>query len=378
MISLKPHLALMIIVALPYFVWRAGFGAMITSVELWAAGAVCALYAAAIGLFFPAYLERIAPLAFAVYTPLRYSWSDMVGGTAFRVWLALGAYLIVVARRRLTDPLIATTALASVGAMLAYFIQGKGWAYQSYPAIALIAIAFIAATASESAPQRRLWAAAAFSILIVAASNITSPQIVSAAILLVAPLGVGALIVSRVPMGFSLGGWPVEFSTWIFASIAAAAWLWFDHTIPPFSFEAKVAALTPHPKIAAIAGDLNAFPFLRRIGGVWIQRANCLWITTGAQTRVAQSGGDPSIVAQMQPYLKLDRDTLIEDIERNKPDIILVSNRLHKLRDWAFAEPQVAAALADYRLYASDKRPGGETFLYARADLLALRSAPAD
>jgi hypothetical protein len=58
---------------------------------------------------------------------------------------------------------------------------------------------------------------------------------------------------------------------------------------------------------------------------------------------------------------------LVEDIQRNRPEIILIGNRSGPFRDWAFADPRVAAELASYRLYADD----GETFLYARSDLVA-------
>jgi hypothetical protein len=61
---------------------------------------------------------------------------------------------------------------------------------------------------------------------------------------------------------------------------------------------------------------------------------------------------------------------LIEDINRNRPDIILITeNRNTKLRDWAFSEPQFAAALNNYRVY--DYDASNETFLYARNDLVS-------
>jgi hypothetical protein len=168
-------------------------------------------------------------------------------------------------------------------------------------------------------------------------------------------------------------GEAAEISTLALGFAAAVLWNWFDFRDDPFSFEAKAAALTAHPRVMTITGDLNVgFPFVRRIGGVWAQRTNMLWLTVGASWRIDHSGGDPAMIAAMQPYLDLDKRMLIDDLRRSRPDVILISNRIEKFRDWAFADPAVAAALADYRLYGED--PSRKTALYARADLLALRS----
>src|SRR5579883_1056229 len=115
MMSIKPHFALMIAAAAPYFVWRIGWRRASASLEVYVAAAICALHAAAAILFFPAYLERIAPLVVATYLPVRYSWLAMASGAAFAAWLVSGAYLIAAARERLRNPLIATPALVSCG-----------------------------------------------------------------------------------------------------------------------------------------------------------------------------------------------------------------------------------------------------------------------
>ena len=65
------------------------------------------------------------------------------------------------------------------------------------------------------------------------------------------------------------------------------------------------------------------------------------------------------------------RHLLLELVRQ--PDIILISNRFDEFHDWAFADPLVGAELSHYRLYASDGETRGETFLYARADLIPLR-----
>jgi hypothetical protein len=373
MISLKPHFALMIATVLPYLVWRIGWRSVVASLEFYVPAAVLVLHAAVIVLLFPAYLDRVAPLVLAAYLPVRYSWSDLASGTAFVSWLVLVGYLVATAREKIRDPLVATPALASLGGMAAYFVQAKAWPYQSYPALALIAIAvFVAAPRGESALRRFAPAVACLALVLVV--GFIAPATKLGFALMLAPVGlatIGAGSLGRAAA--KRRGEAVEISTLAFGFVAAVLWTWFDFRDNPFSFEAKAAALTAHPKVMAITGDLNVgFPFVRRIGGVWAQRTNMLWLTVGASWRIHHSGDDPAMIAAMQPYLDLDKRMLIEDLQRSRPDLILISNRIEKFRDWAFADPAVAAALTDYRLY--DEDPAMKTALYARADLLALRS----
>ena len=371
MISLKPHFALMIVAVAPYLVWRIGWRKTATSLEFYAAAAVFSLHAVATVLFFPAYLHNVAPLVFATYLPVRHSWADLASGAGFVSWLALGAYFVATAREKIGDPLLATPALASLGGMAIYFVQAKAWPYQSYPALALMAIAVFLATPRGASAFRR-FAPALVCLALVLTIEFIAPTMKSGFALVLAPIGV-AVIAAGILNGVAARrrGETAEISTLALGFVAAILWTWFDQCDNPFSFEAKAAALTAHPRVVAISGDLNVgFPFVRRVGGVWAQRTNMLWITVGASWLIHNSGDDPATIAAMQPYLKLDREMLSEDIRRNRPDLILISNRLEKFRDWAFADPAIAAALADYRLYATDEHAPG-VFLYARADLIA-------
>jgi hypothetical protein len=157
----------------------------------------------------------------------------------------------------------------------------------------------------------------------------------------------------------------------------ASQWLLHLQGTPPL--EQAAASLGPRLRVLAITQRIDiGHPFTRRIGGVWAQRVGTLWITSGARQIIADSGGDPAVALRMQPYLRLDRDMLVEDIRKNRPDIVLISNRGGEFRDWAFGDPVVAAALVDYRLYASDGDTAGETFLYARSDLITAEAARGD
>jgi hypothetical protein len=52
-------------------------------------------------------------------------------------------YLVVLARKKIVDRLVATMTLASCGAILIYFVQGEGRPYHTYPALALMVMAMV-------------------------------------------------------------------------------------------------------------------------------------------------------------------------------------------------------------------------------------------
>jgi hypothetical protein len=370
MASIKPHFALMILAVLPYFIWRLGWRAAIASMEFYVAAVVCALYAAAVAAFFPAYVNNVVPLVFAIYLPVRFSWFDMASGFAFASWLTLGVYLIATARGAIGHPLVATPALASCGGMLAYFVQGKGWPYQSYPAIALMAMALVFAMPRGEGALRR-FAPGAICLALVLAISLVAPEARLRFGLMVVPTGAVMIIYGVIADCVARRrGEKAEVSTLTLGFLAAVTWSWFDHQASPFDFEAKAATLTPHPKVLVVSENLSdGFPFLRRIGGVWAQRTNTLWIASGARWLIAQSRDDPTVIAKMQPYLQLERDMLVEDIRHNRPDIILINNGFEKIRDWTLTDPLVDAALANYRLYARDNS-SRDVLLYARNDLI--------
>jgi hypothetical protein len=367
MMSIKPHFALTILATLPYLVRRIGWRATLGLTELYVGGFVCALYGAAIALFFPAYIERIAPLVLEVYTPLREPWFVLLRDAGFMSWAVMGLYLLAFARSTIGDPLVSIPLLASLGAIIGFLIQAKAWPYQAYPAVALMALALGGALVSEGRDWRRpaFGVACAYLILTAAAFD---HSLIRSLYYWASPIA-AATVAARL-LAERRRQWLAAVSTLsapAIASIFALAYIWFSHNDGPPRLQVAAAKLGPHPRIVAITQNSGVgHPFVRQIGGIWVQRVASLWITSGALSLLKDSK-DPSAVAKLNSYLRLDRDMLVEDIQRNRPEIILISNRSGPFRDWAFADPRVAAELASYRLYADD----GETFLYARGDLVA-------
>jgi hypothetical protein len=296
MASIKPHFALIILAALPYLAWRIGLKGLLASIELYAAALFAAIVLALTIVLFPAYLDKIVPLAAAVYAPVRAPLIALVLNQGFLCWSALGLCLLLVGRERIGDGVIAVPALASAGAMAAFLIQGKGWPYHIYPAVALMTLSWGAFALETVAARRR------------------GPTLV-----------VLTICATTIAFAFAFFSQPPR------KDIA--------------SLERLVAQLAPHPKILVIGPDIAlGFPLTRQVSGAWVSTPMALWITTSIQYLTRDTTPDKR--NQYDSYLRFDREMLIASIENKKPDAILVENE--KWKDWAFAQVDVAAALADY------------------------------
>jgi hypothetical protein len=312
-LAIKPHFALFFLPAAAFLGWRAGWRALFRHSELYAALVVAALCWAGIFLYFPAFFEHAAPIAQDIYLPVRRSLATTLTDPTLIIWAALLAALAYGARGRLKEPLAATFALASIGAIGAYLAQGKLWPYQGYPAIAFMALAFGALIADKRQGLRK-------------------PAPALAAI----------------------------------ALIAAGGWLASGAEKP--ALERAVAAVAPHPKLIAIGADIAiGHPLTRRVHGVWVGSLSGLWITDMSSHALAQH---PSAEAALryESYLRFDREKLVADIAAGKPDAILVASK--GWLAWAESHPDVAAALAAYHWRAT----ADDVMVYARSDASAAPS----
>jgi hypothetical protein len=143
---------------------------------------------------------------------------------------------------------------------------------------------------------------------------------------------------------------------------------------PDAAFARAVAALAPHPRLASIGEGLDiGFPFVREIGGVWVQRTQGMLMTAGARRLIDQYPDDRTLAARLAPIIARDRDMIAEDIGRNRPDAVLVSRFGPRFHQWAMSDPTLAAALADYTFRAASLAKDWPVDLYVRADLIGLR-----
>jgi hypothetical protein len=128
--------------------------------------------------------------------------------------------------------------------------------------------------------------------------------------------------------------------------------------------ERLVTAMAPHPKVLVIGPDIAlGFPLTRDVAGSWAQTPMDLWITASIDFLTRHYSPDPATRIKFDSYLRFDRETLIADIRDKSPDAILVQN--DKWKTWAFAHPDVAAALTDYAPVGAV----GEVTVYGRLGL---------
>jgi hypothetical protein len=297
MASIKPHFALTFLAALPYVARRAGVKTLLTSVELIALALFAALGLVATIVFFPAYFDSVVPIAAAIYAPVRLPIIGLLLTPGFLCWTALGLVLLLFGRAKLGSPLVAIPALASIGQIIVFLVQGKGWSNHAYPALALMGLAVGALVAQTEARIRRALA--------------------------------NALVIAPAAMLFA------------YALISR----------PPREadsrLESLVAGLARHPGILTIGSHIQlGFPLTRNVAGEWVGRPMALWMTGAVEHLTEKNRPDDATRFRYDAYLRLDREMLIAAIVDRKPDAILVENDAWKA--WAFSHPDVAAALADY------------------------------
>ena len=368
MAAIKPPYALTAIAILPYLVVRLGVAARSAAIEYGAAAALGLAYVAMVPIDFPHYVSDVLPLGLAVYVPIRESLGALLAAPGALITVALGAAAAKLAGRRLGEPLVAVPALAALGAFAAYVIQGKGWIYQDYPALAYMGLAAAAALALQPQPPRRaaIGALAGVVAALALAAIGQQPFVIAGVVAAAAGFLAQRLEAAR--------GAPPFVEMGVAAAIGVVGGLFVLNGVETPAIARALATLGPHPTVAAISESLAfGHPMTRRVGGVWVQSVPSLWITSAVRRLIDEHPHDAALAERLRPYIEEDRDRLVADLTRNRPDAILVGRLGTRFHDWAWSDPKITAARADYRLYAVEPGPGFPAELYVRQDLLGLR-----
>jgi len=376
MVAIKPPYVLVAMALAPYLVKRIGILALIGAIEFYAAAAVGLAYVALVALAFPHYAADILPLGLALYAPIRESIPNLLSEPGILLTLALGAALVRIAGRELGEPLVAAPALGALGALAAYLVQGKGWLYQAYPALAfMILAAGFALDLRTLAPHRiaigaLAGVAAAFALLWLGQWPLP--------IAFAAAIGASALLAALERTGPT--GEPREWKTplaemGVAGAIGVAAGLFAMDGVRTPALARALASLGPHPTVLAISESLAfGHPMVRAVGGVWVQRVPSLWITSAVRRLIDEHPGDEALAARLRPYIDRDRRMLVEDIARNRPDAILIGRLDTRFHQWAWSDPAITAARADYQFFAAEPDKDFPAELYVRKDLIGLRA----
>jgi hypothetical protein len=267
---------------------------LIFAIENLAVLSVVLIYAAVVFWVFPAFLQTELPLLTTLYTKVSKPFLTMLVNPSSVLFAAGIIATAWYAGSAIRGPTVAVPLLAAFGFILAAFVQSKGWPYHGYPAIALI--------------------------------------------LLVA----GNLLVRETSRAYAA-------MLTLYLGLAAASAYWFSFNAEtPGLLEAVRGEAVSRPKLLAITGDIGiGHPLTRQVNGSWAGTACSLWVTEYADRMIATVAVDAKTAQMLARYKAFDRNVLLRDIERNRPDVVLIDGQ--KWHDWAMADPVVRASLRYYR-----------------------------
>jgi hypothetical protein len=338
MAAIKPPYALIGAVLALYQLRRSGCWATLRSPEYYAAAALGLAYVAMVGPLFPAYVQNEWPFNAEVYVAVREPLAALLVSPGAAAFLAIALTAAWGARDRLDDPEFAVPMLAGVGAGLAYLAQGKGWVYQEVPAMMYATLS--APVALRDARPVALLAGAL-------AAAVAAPLGHNLGLSMVAGVAVGMAARGRLP------------AVALAAAIGAASGLCTVERPQTPKLEAMLAGLGPHLKLGTISEDEGlGFPLVRRLHATWAMRSHSL-IVSDYVHRLGDAAG-------LGHYAARDREILVEDIAREKPDALLVGPVGTALHGELWADPRVQAAMADYARVATEARPGYTAELWVR------------
>lgn len=311
-VCFKPFFVLALLLPALALAFRERSPRLLLSAENATAAALCLFYGVFTLAFFPAYADYALPVIAEVYQPARETWPRLALTVApFNVAVLLA--LAIASARGFAHPPAApgfvapsaarVCAFASMGFLMAFLIQGKGWMNHAYPglALALLAWCFFALDGHPRARAARDGALFKFIFL---------------PIFLAAPAMFGA--------GTLLGD--VE-----------------EHP----GLRAELARVAPaHPRLIALARELSfGHPATRQLGGVWVGRPNALW-TASLAGYLLRGATDPATRARLEAYRRADFSGFAQDVGAGRPDAIIVEDR--ETREWARQQPETAHVLDGY------------------------------
>jgi hypothetical protein len=371
MAAIKPPYVLVAIAVAPYLWRRIGLRGLIGSAEYYFAAAVGLVYLAIVPWGFPAYVSDVMQMGVDIYVPIRDSFGGLFVESGGLLFLLIGLLVVLVAGKAIDKPWIAVPALAGLGAFGAYMIQGKGWLYQALPALMFLTIAagFALETRSRLAVVLGALTMAVAALGIHAIPNLGPP------------IGVAAAAATWLHCRFALradavaadrASWVAMFARYgLVAAIGTACGLCLSDNPKAPALEAALARLGPHPTLAGITEVMGfGHPMARRTGAIWVQRVPSLFITSAVRRLVDEHPGDAALHQRLQPYADRDKAMLIEDIERQRPDALLVGPLNTRMHAALWADPEISAARADYRLFATNDQPDFPAELWVRKDLV--------
>jgi hypothetical protein len=298
-VAIKPHFALCVLFVSAFAAWRKREIFAFVRIENLAAFAVALAYLLTSLVFFPNFFSDVLPMGRDLYLPIRLGPAALVAHIAPALVLPL---LLCWIFRNRDDSGAPALLMMGAGFLAAYFLQGKGWPYHAYPALvfALLAAAW-SLIQTEDANARPL------------------PKL-------------GALLLAL--------------------ALIVPAPSFFRRDEQHAALAAAVARIQPRPKILALSFRQSlGHPLARNLGGEWVGHSWGLWATGLAVIAKERAVDDAALRARAENYYERDRLATAEDIQTQRPDIVLIEQTPgFDFTTWIAGSPQLADAMARYKL----------------------------
>ncbi len=302
-ISFKPFFALAVVLPALGVAWRERSFRVFLTLEMLTAGAVSALLALAVVVFFPVYAANITAFGLDVYGVAHESLINFLAKTLAPYYVACAIGLLILARGVPKGIEARTAFLASLGFFLCFVLQRKGWINHAYPAMALLFLAWLAHALDLAREE----------------PGVAHP--------LVRFFFVPLLIAS--PFCFGGGG------------------QWADAEEHPGLLAAAASHAPPRPRVIALAFNCDVgHPLTRRLHGEWVGHPCSLWTTSYVDQLLNSSPSDPAYRARLAEYRRRDLTTFARDVEEGRADVVVVEST--RLREWSAKQPEIAGVLAPF------------------------------
>jgi hypothetical protein len=304
-LAFKPFFAAPVILCVTLSAVRAHSWRVLFAPENVIAATLVVAFSAYTYIAYPEYFTLTYPLVRDTYLSWSMPLSVVMFNAATLIWGIAVLSILLVGRKTKLDSAVWVALLASLGFAVSFFLQGRGWAYQSYPmlAVVLLALGYAMAGVANTKPESRGFDIAALSVLV---------------------------------------------ATFVLGS------QWFNVTIYIGPIEAAVTGLKPHPRVLVLSGEAAiGHPLVRTLDGVWVSRQEQLWIREFVRLTREHRAVDPQTDARLNAYLAQERAWLIEDFKKLPPDIVLIDNLRDGWGEWARADSELTKLLKPYMLVRS-------------------------
>ena len=299
MLAIKPHFALAILLPVLYAGIRQRSIRPILAPELWLAGVLFLAFVALIWFGYPAFFTNILPVATAVYIPDRRTLWELLSVRAPVLFAAVLLVALLGFRREFkTNALLGVLFAAAIGFALSYLAQGKGYAYQLMPGVAMLATYVIMSFAERGGDRASLLDRAV-------------------------PL-LAAAVLAVMPMLDDVAQWKKREP--------------LQEALLPYGPGLRIANVTP---------DLTATsPLHRVLHAELINAPPGLLMSISAYRLRTQTHPDAAALAKIDAFEAAERVRLREDIKRRPPDILVTTSDGYNWLAWAEKDGELAALLA--------------------------------